>query len=70
MTFGKFIRQKRLKAKLTRSQVADCLGYDSHQMIDLLENRDSFWTLHHVMLLADLFDMQLWELVKEWGENQ
>lgn len=68
-TFGQFIKQKRLNANLAQGQVAAYLGYDSHVMISLLENREQFWTLHHFLLLADLFEVQPWELMREWFEN-
>ncbi len=68
-TFGQFIKQKRLKANLSQKEVAEHLGYDSKSMVSLLENRERFWTLWHIMLLADLLNMQPWELLKEWAEN-
>ncbi len=69
LTFGQFIKQKRSQAKLTQIQVANYLGYYDAEIMDLLENRERFWTVHHVELLASLFDVQPWELMKEWIEN-
>lgn len=68
-TFGQFIKQKRVEAKLTQVQVAAHLGYDSQEMISLLENNERYWTLRHIRLAADLFGMQPWELMREWSET-
>lgn len=69
ITFGQFIKQKRVEAKLTQRDIADYLGYASYAMISMLEGGERYWQLDHVVKLAKLFDVPVWKLIKEWREN-
>ena len=66
ITFGQFIKQKRIAAKLTQAQVAAHLGYTSYTMISELENGNKFWHIRHAVKLAELFNIRLSELFREW----
>lgn len=66
MTFGQFIKQKRLKMNLTQTDLADHFGYKSYMMVSYLENGLRQWTLYHVFDIAKLFDMPASELLKEF----
>lgn len=69
ITFGQFIRRKRNEAGLTQTDLANFLGYASYRMVGMLENGERYWQFEHVIKLARLFDMQDWELVKEWNDS-
>lgn len=66
MTFGQFIRNKRQSMALTQSDLASHLGYNSVAMVSMLETGERYWSLDHVIKIAELFDIEAWELVREW----
>jgi transcriptional regulator with XRE-family HTH domain len=67
MTFGEFVRQKRLEAGLSQDEVARALGYKHRSNIHRLETGKLEWKLTAIIKLAALFGMSAVELLAEFN---
>jgi transcriptional regulator with XRE-family HTH domain len=66
--FGEFAREKREEAKLSQNQVALTLGYskNSRTVMYRLERGDAVWGINHMIGLAELYELNLDELIKQF----
>jgi len=66
MTFGQFIRTKRLESKLSQQRLATACGFAHRSNVWRLERDELEWKLKEVVSVAELFGLSASQLLAEF----
>lgn len=71
ITFGQFIKEKRLELGFTQQQLADaCCCHSNRSDICKLEGDKIEWKLRDIITISELFNTSPSQLLKEYESKQ